>query len=475
MNTNPVIIQGGMGAAVSHWPLARAVARRGCLGVVSGTALATVVARKLQAGDPGGHIRRALAAFPNPEVADGVLHAWYRRGGLAPDEAFKRHPMYTVKPDAGLIDLTVAAAFSEVYLAKNGHDGVVGINLLEKIQLPNPATLYGAMLAGVDYVLMGAGIPMEIPGLLDDLADHKAVRLRVPVDGGEDVWTEFDPHGVLPHPLGPLMRPKFLAIIASAVLATALVKKASGRVDGFIVEGPTAGGHNAPPRGGKTLNETGEPVYGPKDEVDLEKIAALRRPFWLAGSYGAPERLQEALDLGAAGIQVGTAFAFAEESGFLPEIKRAVLAAAVQGDLGVFTDPLASPTGFPFKVASLEGTLANPVVYEARERICDLGYLRQLYRKEDGAIGYRCPAEPVEQYIAKGGCTDDTGGRKCLCNALLAAVGYPQSQRGGALEPALVTAGDDIRRLGRFLKPGAESYTADDVIDVLLGQCPAGV
>ena len=30
--------------------------------------------------------------------------------------------------------------------------------------------LYGAMLAGVDYVLMGAGIPRTIPGILDSLA-----------------------------------------------------------------------------------------------------------------------------------------------------------------------------------------------------------------------------------------------------------------------------------------------------------------
>ena len=39
----------------------------------------------------------------------------------------------------------------------------------------------------------------------------------------------------------------------------------------------------------------------------------------------------------------------------------------------VFTDPLASPTGFPFKVLGLEGTLSEPAVYARRERLCDLG------------------------------------------------------------------------------------------------------
>ena len=60
----PRIIQGGMGVAISGWELAKAVARRGELGVVSGTILEVVMARRLQLGDPGGHIRRALEHFP---------------------------------------------------------------------------------------------------------------------------------------------------------------------------------------------------------------------------------------------------------------------------------------------------------------------------------------------------------------------------------------------------------------------------
>ena len=64
----PWLIQGGMGEGVSGWRLARAVARTGQLGVVSGTALDTLLIRVLQSGDPGGHLRRALAAFPVPSV-----------------------------------------------------------------------------------------------------------------------------------------------------------------------------------------------------------------------------------------------------------------------------------------------------------------------------------------------------------------------------------------------------------------------
>ena len=58
---SPAIIQGGMGVGVSSWRLARAVARTGQLGVVSGVALDTLLARRLQTGDDGGHVRHALA------------------------------------------------------------------------------------------------------------------------------------------------------------------------------------------------------------------------------------------------------------------------------------------------------------------------------------------------------------------------------------------------------------------------------
>src|SRR6188472_3192945 len=54
------------------------------------------------------------------------------------------------------------------------------------------------------------------------------------------------------------------------VLAAALLKRSNGVVDGFVVEGPVAGGHNAPPRGKPQWNDAAEPVYGDRDVVDLE-------------------------------------------------------------------------------------------------------------------------------------------------------------------------------------------------------------
>lgn len=473
--SNPVIIQGGMGVAVSGWLLARAVSGLGQLGVVSGTALAVVLARRLQLGDPGGELRHALSRFPFPRMAARVLDTYFIPGGKLPNAPFKLTPMPTLRPRPELVELTVVANFVEVFLAKEGHRGRVGVNYLEKLQLPTLPSLYGAMLAGVDYVLMGAGIPRAIPGVLDLLAEGRTAVLPIDVEGarpGETQVSTFEPHAFCEGAAVQLKRPHFLGVVASATLAIALARKASGRVDGFVVEGPTAGGHNAPPRGPLQLTAEGEPLYGARDVPELDKIRALGLPYWLAGGYGRPGKLDEALELGAAGVQVGTPFAFCAESGIDPQIKRQALALSRLGQARVFTDPVASPTGFPFKVAQLEQTLSEAAHYQARARICDLGYLRHLYRKADGTIGYRCPAEPIDQFIRKGGTPEQAAGRKCVCNGLPATVGLAQMRPEALDELPLVTAGDDLALIAQFLAPGQEIYSAADVLDQLL---PAAV
>jgi nitronate monooxygenase len=460
-----------MGAGVSDWQLANAVARTGQLGVVSGTALDAILTRRLQLGDPGGHLRRAMAAFPIPGITDGILERYFIEGGKAPDAKFAVHPKHKLPLTRFTEDLLVVANFVEVFLAREGHPNAVGINFLEKIQIPHLPSIYGAMLGGVDYVLMGAGIPRAIPGILDRLAAGLPVEYKIDHKGATDAgdpMSRFDPNEYVAGELPPLQRPAFLAIVASHVLATMFVRKVEARVDGFVIEYPTAGGHNAPPRGKTVINEAGEPVYGERDEPDLDVFRQLGLPFWMAGSYGEPEQLQWALAQGATGVQVGTAFAYCEESGFDSDVKREVLGLSAEGEARVFTDPVASPTGFPFKVVELEQTLSDPVLYEGRTRICDLGYLRSAYEKDDGSTGWRCPSEPVKDYVRKGGDIADTVGRKCLCNSLMSNVGLGQMTKQGTVEGTLVTSGDDVANVARFLAPGEESYRAADVISYLL-------
>lgn len=454
-----------MGVGVSGWRLARAVSSEGQLGVVSGTALDLLLTRQLQLGDIGGHLRRALAAFPYPEIASRILEKYFIPGGKAADAPFKTPAMVSHEPSRATRELVVASSFTAIHLAKEGHDGVVGLNLLEKIQTPTLLALYGAMLAGVNVVLMGAGIPRQIPGILDSLAAGMPTEMRLDVTGGtEPVHIRLDP-AEFGAPV--LKRPLFLAIVSSPVLAENLRRKSSGRVDGFVVEASVAGGHNAPPRGPMKLTAEGEPIYGERDAIDPAKFVEIGLPFWLAGGYGREGRLKEAQALGAMGIQVGTAFAFCEESGFDPELKARVVAAVRRGELKVRTDALASPTGFPFKVAALSGTIADPAVYECRDRVCDLGVLRETYQKPDGSIGFRCSAEPGDLYVSKGGDPSAVEGRICLCNSLCASAGIGQV-RGGVVEPQLVTIGDDLLAVIESLPGNRQSYRAAEVIERLL-------
>jgi nitronate monooxygenase len=467
----PVIIQGGMGAGVSGWRLARAVSSTGQLGVVSGTALDVLLARRLQEGDGDGELRFALRHFPSQAIAGRILEKYFVEGGKPANVPYKSVPMHSTKSSRALIELTIAANFVEVFLARRGHQNPVGINYMEKLQLPHLPSIYGAMLAGVGYVLMGAGIPLKVPGVLDAFVNHGRMEYPLAVAGaqdGDDFRVHFDPREYLDMDLPPLPRPRFLPIIASNVLAMTMQKKANGRVDGFIVEGPTAGGHNAPPRGKMQFDADGEVIYGERDLVDLEKLRTLGLPFWLAGGYGAPEKLRQALDAGAAGVQVGTAFALSDESDLEPSSKRELLKQVRTGTAHILTDTLASPTGFPFKVAQLDDSQTNPAVYEGRERVCDLGFLREAYRTSAGTVDFRCPAEPEHVYLAKGGRAQAMAGRKCLCNALVANIGMPQLRANDYHEPTLVTMGNDLVALDRFLIGGRDGYAAADVVEHIL-------
>ena len=470
----PKIIQGGMGVGVSNWRLAQSVSKLGQLGVVSGTGLDQTLARRLQDGDPGGHIRRALQHFPFPEVAKRIQDALFVPGGKKPESSYKLSGQHTVKGRNWMDELCMVANYVEVFLAREGHANPVGINYMEKLQLPHLPSIYGAMLAGVAVVIVGAGIPLEMPRVLDSLSSHRPASYPIRVAGAlpdTDSRKVFDPavfaesNASLP----PLLRPDFLPIISADSLATMMLRRASGSIEGFVIEGPLAGGHNAPPRGQQQLTPDGQPIYGPRDTVDLAVMRKLGLPFWLGGAYATPERLQAALAEGAAGVQVGTAFALCAESGLMPELRHELIRKALAGKAFVFTDPLASPAGFPFKVARLAGSASEPDVYRQRTRVCDLGYLREVYRKEDGSFGYRCAAEPEASFLAKGGKPAELVGRKCVCNGLFANIGMGQVLPDGSREPCLVTLGDDFLDVGRFCTVEKPDYTAADVIRHLLG------
>ena len=440
----PTIIQGGMGIAVSSWQLAKEVSIAGELGVISGTAIDSVVARRLQDGDLTGDIRRAMAAYPDQDTIKEITDRFYNEGGREEGKPYLDVPKLSIKGNLFSNKLLAVASFVEVWLAKEGHDGLIGMNILEKIQLAIPAQLYGAMLADVDYILIGAGIPAQVPHLLNEISQGNKVAMKVDVaDTKEKHYLHFDPR-TLGLDNFPIKRPLFLAIVTSHALVAYLNKDEETKPDGYVIEYHVAGGHNAPPRAKNHVNDEGEAVYNELDIPNLEKIHASGSPFWLAGGYATPEKVKEAISYGAQGVQVGSLFALANESGFTNENRSSILVSLADPTMRVMTDASASPTGFPFKVIQNNQTLSNDSLYKERTRICDLGYLRTMFQREKGGIGYRCPAEPLDNYEFKNGEVDQAQGSKCLCNALMADIGLGQVRPDGRTEISLLTFGSDL-------------------------------
>ena len=122
-----------MGVGISSWLLAGAVSRLGQLGVVSGTALDQVLVRRLQDGDPGGHMRRGLDRFPIPEMAERIWREFYIPGGKSSRDSYCTLPMQTVDSPRAFQELCIVSNFVEVTLAREGHDHPVGINYMQNL------------------------------------------------------------------------------------------------------------------------------------------------------------------------------------------------------------------------------------------------------------------------------------------------------------------------------------------------------
>jgi len=505
------LIQGGMGIYVSTWQLAQAVAREKpgvTAGTVSGTALDIVYVRLLQLGDPDHNVRRALMAFDTQfrtDIGQRIIARYFIEGGKLPRDRFANAPRQRVRIqdeltalppspqnsvtttltlEMDICELLIVSGFAEVWLAKEQHNGRIFINFLNKVELPLIPTMYGAMLAGVDGVIVGAGNPDGLPAICSRLANHEAVSKDLAVlyrESNEVFNLHFDPQLVAGGKLTikPLRRPAFLAIVSLENLAKSLAQSHTQTPDGFIIEHHTAGGHNAGPQGPMKKDSKGQPIYGKDDEPDLESIRNVGLPFWLAGGYGSRVKLQQALAAGATGIQVGSVLALTQESGMKPTYRTAILNELKKGtdETMLVLTTLFSPTGFPFKVVQLNDTLSNEAVYASRRRMCDVGLLQQRglgKPDQDGTrqLFLRCPAEPIEHFIRNRGLPNMAEDRRCLCNGLLACVGLAQvNEYHGVMveEPAIVTLGNHLDGVRRLSHNGHKQYCVHDVVIDILG------
>ncbi|GER94121.1 nitronate monooxygenase [hot springs metagenome] len=329
------IVQGGMGVGVSLYPLASAVAKEGGLGIVSSACLDRLVSKR----------------------------------------AGKKYNSYE-------------AAYEEVSLAKS-EGGYAGINIMGALVRDYNDSVRGALDAGADAIISGAGLPLTLPAI------------QSPKDTA------------------------LIPIVSSARALEIICKKwekLGYRPDAVVLEGPLAGGHL-----GFKIDQMD--IEANKLENLLPHVKDVAKkygdfPVIVAGGIYTHDDILRFIKMGADGVQMGTRFLATEESSASDEYKQAVVNAK-QEDIIVAYDP-GSPCGMPFRVIR-QSPMYVSALRKLRDPKCDKGYV--LLKDKEGKFTI-CPAKESNNH------------HFCICNGLLSSAGYNRDK-----EEPLYTVGINASRI----------------------------
>ncbi len=310
------IIQGGMGIGLSSYTLAGAVALEGGMGVLSSAGLDRIVSKR--------HNRKMRAR---------------------------------------------EAAAQDVRDAKFlGKGGAIGMNIMVAVINQYEDSVYGSMDGGVDAIISGAGLPLQLP----------EIALKHP--RAKDVL--------------------LIPIVSSGRALDIICKRWSraGRLpDAVVVEGPLAGGHIA----WRNVEEALDPSNKLENLLtDVFEVAKKwgNMPVIAAGGVYSHEDIKMYLDMGCAGVQMGTRFLATYESGANEKYKQ-LLVDSKEEDIELASKP-GSPCGMLFRVLK-QSPFYQEALKRGREPKCDKGYL-----------------------LNKGNCPSKYENEKtfCICNGLLASI-----------------------------------------------------
>ncbi len=255
------IIQGGMGIGVSLSGLASAVANQGGVGVIATAGI----------------------------------------GVLCPDK------------ETSYVEGSIKVLREEIRKAKEATKGILGVNIM--VALTNFADMVETSIAeGVDLILSGAGLPLDLPKYLK-----------------EGIGTKLVP------------------IISSAKAARIICKRWLMRYnklpDAFVVEGPMAGGHL-----GFSSGQLDDPGYALEKIIPevVEAVSVFERengvkiPVIAAGGIYTGADILAFMKLGAAGVQMGTRFVATHECDADIKFKKAYINAG-KDDLVIIESPVGLP------------------------------------------------------------------------------------------------------------------------------------
>jgi nitronate monooxygenase len=284
------------------------------------------------------------------------------------------------------------AAYEEVSLSKSA-GGFAGINIMCALVRDYEDSVRGALDAGADAIISGAGLPMSLPAI------------QAPKDTA----------------LIPIVSsPRALELICKKW------ERLGARPDAVVLEGPLAGGH----------------LGFKMDQVDLEcnilenllppvKDMAMKYgdfPLIVAGGIYTYQDITRFIKMGADGVQMGTRFLATEESSASEAYKQAVLRAKKE-DIVVAHDP-GSPCGLPFRVIK-QSPMYVSALQKLRKPKCDKGYV--LLKDADGKFS-KCPAKESNEH------------HFCICNGLLSSANYNPDK-----EEALYTVGTSAYRIDKIV------------------------
>jgi len=257
------LIQGGMGVGVSLSSLAGAVAKEGAIGIIS----------------------TAQIGFQEPEFAQNVEQANL--------QAIEKH----------------------IKRAKEiaGGNGLVGVNVMHALQHYREHVMAAAK-AGADVIICGAGLPTDLPEL---------------VEGTQAA-------------IAPIVSSKK----AAELIVRMWTKKYNRLPDFFVVEGPKAGGHL-----GFKPEQLEQLDILDYDKEIREIVSYVRQvgreyrryiPVFVGGGISTNRDVMHAFSLGADGVQVATRFVATQECDASLAYKQAYVNASAD-DVQIIKSPVGMP------------------------------------------------------------------------------------------------------------------------------------
>ncbi len=249
------IIQGGMGVGVSAHKLAGAVAKEGAIGTIASIDL----------------------RVHHPDLMERTNR---------------------VKDRTIIDEANYEALDREIKAAREiaGPEGFIAVNVMKAVDR-FPELVKQACESGANAIIMGAGLPFELPDLTKDYPDVALIPILSEERGVRAVLKRWMRKGVLP--------------------------------DAIVLEHPRyAGGHLGAP---KPEDITNEKFDFKRVLAEIPKVFEALKidpiPLIPAGGINSFEKIKELFSWGASGVQIGTPFAVTEEGDAHPNFKKVLLEA----------------------------------------------------------------------------------------------------------------------------------------------------